>query len=159
MIGALSLNTKHLKMHLRDDCNNWTMRVRKIGVFSLPNGMYSQICLTHFLLVLWEFACQRQTWARIDNRIHSSYNGKAGEKSRRYWLPRLHDGWMLYWYWDKPLLSGFYNIIIGFTYIILYGVLLCVFAACLHSIFSTLHNMIFLSIFKHTVHPSSRLKY
>ena len=28
VIGALSLNTKHLKKHLRDDCNNWTIRVR-----------------------------------------------------------------------------------------------------------------------------------
>jgi hypothetical protein len=27
VIGALSLNTKHLKKHLRDDCNNWTVRV------------------------------------------------------------------------------------------------------------------------------------
>lgn len=29
VIGALSLNTKHLKKHLRDDCNSWTIRVRK----------------------------------------------------------------------------------------------------------------------------------
>lgn len=28
VIGALSLNTKHLKKHLRNDCNSWTVRVR-----------------------------------------------------------------------------------------------------------------------------------
>lgn len=26
IIGALSLNTKHLKMHLREDCNKWTVK-------------------------------------------------------------------------------------------------------------------------------------
>ncbi len=28
IIGALSLNTKHLKLHLGNECDNWKLKVR-----------------------------------------------------------------------------------------------------------------------------------
>lgn len=34
LIGALSLNTKHLKLHLGRECDNWKFKVRRYFLFS-----------------------------------------------------------------------------------------------------------------------------
>lgn len=40
IIGALSLNTKHLKHHLGNECDNWKFKVSKTAYFSFYE--YSQ---------------------------------------------------------------------------------------------------------------------
>lgn len=49
VIGALSLNTKHLKKHLRDDCNGWTVRVRKTIMFVSNACSFLQLTILFLL--------------------------------------------------------------------------------------------------------------
>ena len=46
IIGALSLNTKHLKKHLRDDCNRWTVKVSVI-LFVMMHHRYCCCIVSH----------------------------------------------------------------------------------------------------------------
>ena len=52
VIGALSLNTKHLKKHLRDDCNGWTVRVGRTIMFALNACSFLQLTIFFLLSVL-----------------------------------------------------------------------------------------------------------